>query len=152
MKLLPARRSLGIAAPGSDVKNAAKGLWRERGAAAVEFALVMPLLLTLVLGIAEFGRAWNIQTTLSAAAREGVRVMALQNDSSAARTATKAAAAPAVILTDGQITVSPSCPAAGTNPLATTTVTISYSMVFITSYFGIAPLSLTGRGVMRCNG
>ena len=56
----------------------------------------MPLLLILVLGIAEFGRAYNIQTTLSAAAREGVRAMALQNSASAARTATKAAAAPAV--------------------------------------------------------
>ena len=99
----------------------------------------MPLLLTLVLGIAEFGRAYNIQTTLSAAAREGVRVMALQNDASAARTATKSAAAPAVILTDGQITVSAACPAAGTNPSATTTVTVNYSMAFITSYFGIAP-------------
>ena len=33
-----------------------------------------------VMGIAEFGRAYYIQTTLSGAAREGVRVMALQND------------------------------------------------------------------------
>jgi Flp pilus assembly protein TadG len=149
---LPAQRSFGTAAPDAPDRDGTRRTRCERGAAAVEFALVMPLLLTLVLGIAEFGRAWNIQTTLSAAAREGVRVMALQNDPSAARTATKFAAAPAVILTDGQIAVSASCPAAGVNPLATTTVTISYSMAFITSYFGIAPLNLTGTGVMRCNG
>jgi Flp pilus assembly protein TadG len=57
---------------------------RDRGAAAVEFALVVPILLTLVIGIIEFGRAYNIQTTLSNAARDGVRVMALQNDVTAA--------------------------------------------------------------------
>jgi len=110
----------------------------------------MPLLLILVLGIAEFGRAYNIQTTLSAAAREGVRTMALTNNASTARTTTKSAAAPAVILTD--VTVSAACPAAGTNPSATATVTAKYTMAFITDFFGMAPLQLTGTGVMRCNG
>ena len=42
--------------------------------AAVEFAFIVPLLILLVLGIAEFGRAFQVQGTLSAAAREGVRV------------------------------------------------------------------------------
>ncbi|MCT1433984.1 pilus assembly protein, partial [Dietzia maris] len=51
---------------------------RDRGAAAVEFALVLPILLLLVLGILEFGRAYHVQTILSNAARDGVRVMALQ--------------------------------------------------------------------------
>jgi len=45
----------------------------DRGAAAVEFALVAPILILLVVGIAEFGRAYNVQNSLSAAAREGVR-------------------------------------------------------------------------------
>jgi len=111
----------------------------------------MPILLTLVLGIAEFSRAYNLQTTLYAAAREGVRVMALQNSPSAARTSTKSAAAPALILTDGQIAVSSSCPPAGTNPSATVTVTVTYPLTFITNFFGTAP-KLTGTGVMRCNG
>ena len=62
-----------------------KGLHKDRGAAAVEFALVMPVLLSLVVGIAEFGRAYNVQATLSGAAREGVRVMAVKNDAAAAR-------------------------------------------------------------------
>ena len=53
----------------------------ERGAAAVEFALVVPILIVLVLGIAEFGRAFFIQSTISGAAREGVRRMALLTDS-----------------------------------------------------------------------
>lgn len=68
-------------------------LERERGAAVVEFALIVPLLLLLVFGIAEFGRAYYLQTTISNAAREGVRVMALTGDQTRARNAAIAAAA-----------------------------------------------------------
>lgn len=122
----------------------------ERGAAAVEFALVLPVLLILVLGIVEFGRAYNIQTTLSAAAREGVRVMALQSSASQARAATKTAAQPTVALSDGEIAVSPaSCVVTG--PATSATVTVTYPMTFITNFFGTT-ITLTGKGVMRCNG
>lgn len=123
---------------------------RDRGAAAVEFALVVPVLLILVLGIVEFGRAYNIQTTLSSAAREGVRVMALQSSPSEAKTATRNAAAPAVVLADAQIAVSPSsCLVTGAPTSAT--VTVTYPMPFITNFFG-PTITLTGKGVMRCNG
>ncbi len=44
-----------------------------RGAAAVEFALVMPLLLMLVFGIIDFGLMINEKTVLANAAREGAR-------------------------------------------------------------------------------
>ncbi len=54
----------------------------ERGAVAVEFALLAPVLIMLLLGIMEFGRAYNVQITLSSAAREGVRVMAIGNNPS----------------------------------------------------------------------
>jgi len=120
----------------------------ERGAAAVEFAIVLPVLLLLVLGIVEFGRAYNIQTTLSGAAREGVREMALHNNQTAARETTKAAA-PQLSLTDGQIAVSPaSCPNDGSGQA---TVTVTYPMQFITNMFGTT-ITLSGKGVMRCNG
>ena len=101
---------------------------RERGASAVEFALVVPVLLMLVFGIAEFGRAYNTQAILSGAAREGVRAMALQNSKPAARSATKAAA-PTLGLSDAQITVSPtSCAVTGLNPPAQASVVVTYSM------------------------
>ena len=51
----------------------------ERGAAAVEFALVVPILLVLLLGIIEFGRAYNVQISLTHAARETARTMAIDN-------------------------------------------------------------------------
>jgi hypothetical protein len=49
----------------------------EHGAAAVEFALVVTLLLTLVGGIIDFGLMFNAQISLTHAAREGVRVEAI---------------------------------------------------------------------------
>jgi Flp pilus assembly protein TadG len=129
-----------------------KQLRNERGASAVEFAFIVPLLLILVLGIVEFAHAFQVQGTLSAAAREGVRVMALHNDPTEAKATVRTAADslnPA--LTDAQITISPSsCPQTGTS---TTLVrlTISYPMPFLTDFFG-ASVDLTGTGVMRCNG
>jgi Flp pilus assembly protein TadG len=39
----------------------------------VEFALVVPLLLVLLVGIIEFGRAWNCHQVITDAAREGAR-------------------------------------------------------------------------------
>lgn len=123
----------------------------ERGAAAVEFALVLPLLVLLLVGIAEFGRAYHIQATLSGAAREGVRVMALRNDPAAARSATRSAALP-VALSDGQIAVTPtSCAATGLTSPGTATVTATQNITFIGGFFG-ANITLTGRGVMQCNG
>ena len=124
----------------------------ERGATAVEFALIVPLLIVLVIGIAEFGRAFQVQGTLSAAAREGVRVMALQNDPVAARTAVRNAATSLnPTITDAEIVISPAtCP---TTNAGTTSVrlTISYPMPYLTGFFG-SGLGLTGTGVMRCNG
>lgn len=48
----------------------------ERGASAVEFALVVPLLLMLVLGIIDFGRLLFVTQSLTAAVREGGRELA----------------------------------------------------------------------------
>ncbi|NYJ74293.1 TadE/TadG family type IV pilus assembly protein [Allobranchiibius huperziae] len=126
---------------------------RERGAAAVEFALVAPLLILLAGGIMEFGRAYEAQTTLSGAARASVRVMALSNDPTAARTAAKSvASSSSITLSDSQIAVSPaSCATSGATPPATATVTISYPLHFFTNLFGTG-VTLTGRGSMRCNG
>ena len=51
--------------------------WRERGAAAVEFALVVPLLLTLVFGIISYGYLLSFRQSLSQAAAEGARAAAV---------------------------------------------------------------------------
>ena len=123
----------------------------ERGASAVEFGLVIPILLILVLGIIEFGHAFQVQGTLSAAAREGARAMALRNDQAQAKSAVRQAASvlePDVV--DSQITITPAaCPTgAGTTNVR---LTITYPMPFLTSFFG-ASITMSGTGVMRCQG
>jgi Flp pilus assembly protein TadG len=47
-----------------------------RGSVTVEAALMMPLILTLMLGVWEIGRAIELTSTLNAAAREGARMAA----------------------------------------------------------------------------
>lgn len=52
-----------------------------RGQAAVEFALVLPLLLILLVGLVEFGRAWNQHQVITDAAREAARKAAIHKES-----------------------------------------------------------------------
>lgn len=47
---------------------------REDGAAAVEFAFIVPVLIVLVFGIIQFGIAYNRQQGMHAVAREGARL------------------------------------------------------------------------------
>lgn len=48
----------------------------EKGQSLVEFVLVLPILLMLVLGVLEFGWMLNAKVTVNAAVREGARVRA----------------------------------------------------------------------------
>jgi Flp pilus assembly protein TadG len=124
----------------------------ERGAAAVEFALVLPLLLLIVFGIIDFGRAYNAQVTLTQAAREGARLAALNQSNVVSRT--QGAAIP---LTGVGVAVT-ACPSGSTGDAVVQT---TYTFTFVTPVRAIAGLfgstwgstiSMTGRGVMRCQG
>ena len=115
------------------------------GATMVEFALILPILLLLVIGIIQFGIAYNVQISLTGAAREGARVMAIQNDSGAARTATVNAAA---LNPDPAVTVSPDPCTRGQE----VTVTASRAVQINVPFFGNPTVNLEGVGVMRCGG
>lgn len=58
-----------------------RGVWGRRGQAAVEFALVLPFLLIMLVGIIEFGRAWNEHQVITDAAREAARKGAIWDES-----------------------------------------------------------------------
>lgn len=49
----------------------------ERGQNIAEFALLVPLFLLVLVGLFEFGRAWNVYQVVVNAAREGGRVASL---------------------------------------------------------------------------
>jgi Flp pilus assembly protein TadG len=53
---------------------------KDDGQALVEFALITPFLLLFLLGIIEFGRAWNEHQVLTDATREGARQAAVYDD------------------------------------------------------------------------
>ncbi len=127
----------------------------DSGAAAVEFALLLPVLLLVTFGIIDFGRALNAQVTLTQAAREGARLAALGQPNVVSRTQAAATGLSPVI-----VAVNP-CPA-GANQTSNATVHVSYPFSFITPIGAIAGmfgqstlgsnLTLTATGVMPCGG
>jgi Flp pilus assembly protein TadG len=127
---------------------------RDSGAAAVEFALLLPILLLLIFGMIDFGRALNAQITLTQAAREGVRLASIGQDQSEVQRSTSAAATGLT----GVIVVVTSCPpGAGPDQEAVVTATYAYSLVTpigaITGLFGnggSSQVTLTGHAVMPC--
>ncbi len=98
---------------------------RERGAVLVEMALVVPLLLLVVAGVADLGRAYFIHAAVQEAAQEGAIYAAFHPaDPMGARMATiDTVDFPSLSLADVTVT----CPAP--NQVA---VTVSYSMALIT--------------------
>lgn len=56
---------------------------RQRGAAAVEFALVLPILLLILLGIIDFGLYFYNDLQLTHAARDAARYLSVDNPSDA---------------------------------------------------------------------
>ena len=68
---------------GQEMRTLAK---HDKGQSLVEFALVIPILLLLMVGIMEFSRAWMTKNIMTAAAREGARVLAVGEDGVAAAT------------------------------------------------------------------
>jgi Flp pilus assembly protein TadG len=120
----------------------------------VEFALLLPMLLLLVFGLIDFGRALNAQITLTQAAREGARLAALgqSNANVVSRTQTAATG-----LSQVSVTVT-ACPGGGQT--ADATVQASYQFSFVTPLGAIARLlggsgpastiTLTATGVMAC--
>ncbi|MGH7579909.1 MAG: TadE/TadG family type IV pilus assembly protein [Gemmatimonadales bacterium] len=61
------------------------------GQALVEFALILPIMLLIMVGILEFARAWNLHQALTDATREGARRAAVADEDMASPDSAKAA-------------------------------------------------------------
>ena len=120
---------------------------RIRGQSLVEFALVLPIFLLLLIGIAEFGRAWMTRNILTGASREAVRIAAVQqgNEASARSRANEILASAKI--SGGQVSFDPG----GSAPYGTYTATVSCPFPVTVAGFlpGLANITLSSSTTMR---
>lgn len=127
-------------------------MFNERGASAVEFALLLPLLMMILFGIIEFGMALYRQSIITNASREGARLGIVQ--SIPAITTGQINAAIDNYLTVAGITpgtVTRAIVAGGvTGTPVTVTLTLPYTFNVLPGLTSIAPtINLTAQTVMR---
>ncbi len=133
----------------------ARGRRSDRGAVAVEMALVMPVLLLVVAAIIDFGRAFMAQQTLTAAAREGARYNAVRSADSLTLQRARDNAGLGGNLGSGTITVTiaTSC---GANPMPDTNlVRVSAPFRYLILHLFVPTINdgtFTAQGSMRCAG
>lgn len=130
---------------------------KERGAVAVEMAMVLPLLLLILIGTMEFGRVFNVQNSLTQAAREGARHAAIHyNKADLDVSGTALASAPSLNGLGVTVTDNADDCAPGEDVQVTTSVTLASMSGFLDAGWfgspGLFPMKLTGVGVMRCGG
>lgn len=122
--------------------------WRDRGAAAVEMALILPLLMVVVAGIVDFGRYFLQEIQLTNAAREGARVAVIGEPDVLARVEAAAPGIPGLTMT--------STPCAGAGSTVEITVTDpDFEWIILEPMLGLFPGSVTlpdatSTAAMRC--
>lgn len=123
-----------------------------RGATVVEFAIVAPLLLTLVLGVVQLSLAMNRAQGLHAAAREGARAASLETTTDAQ---VRSAVASALDGVTGAATSTVTITPATDRPCdqrsgQTVTVQVSAPASLDLPLLGARQLTLHGKGSFRC--
>ncbi|TQS40725.1 TadE/TadG family type IV pilus assembly protein [Cryptosporangium phraense] len=122
----------------------------DRGAAAIELAIILPIMLVMIFGVIDFGRLISAQATLSDAAREGARALAFNQDATLR--------AQKVTGTTGTtVTASVPCPTSGSTAASTATVTVSQTFTYLTPILTLlggsgTTKTITATGVMPCLG
>jgi Flp pilus assembly protein TadG len=131
------------------------GAKRERGAAAVEFALVVLPLLLLLFGIIEFGRVYFVQLSLTNAARDAARTVAISDDP--LELEASLAGAPGIRHGSGASVVVSPADGCATSSTVRVSVTITQAETILGILDGpngeaLIPLTLTGKATTVCGG
>ena len=126
-----------------------------RGAALVEFAIVAPFLLLMLVGMIEFGRALILKQSLNAAARVGVREATLPGSTVASVKAAAEAIAGLATTAEVDVAVTPNLDTEEVNAGDTITVSVGAPISAITKmgsfWFG-ADFEVTADAAMRKEG
>jgi Flp pilus assembly protein TadG len=117
-----------------------------RGQSLVELALVMPVILVILLGAVDLGRAYYFQVSITDAAREGVRVASnpSRNDSDI-RAAVVGEGGSTITIDADRISIDPSPTRTSGHPV---TVTVSYDFTTITPLVGM----IVDEGILNISG
>lgn len=114
----------------------------------MEMALLLPILLTLVMGIISFGMGYSTKITLTAGVREGARALALGGTDEDARARVKDLTTKLnPPLADSDITISSRCAIGDTSGRAQLSAkySLGYNLLFAKGTWAIK-----ATGVMRC--
>lgn len=120
-----------------------------QGTAAVEFALILPILLMLVFGIIEFGRAFMVAQVLTTAAREGARAAVLAGATGSAVSEKVNTVLMAAAISSQTVTTTVS-PADLSTARTGTTVTVQVSVPYASITWLPAPSWIMGNSTLRC--
>ena len=132
---------------------------RERGAVAIEMAIVLPLLLLIIGGMIDLGRLFFVQTMVTNAAREGARMKSLGYTNAVSDTRVTNAS-PGLAGLGGAPTITyvacPSSPGPADAASATVSAPLFEWLILgnIASFFGATPTAPdpTATASMRCLG
>ncbi|KAB7741872.1 hypothetical protein GA707_16800 [Nostocoides sp. F2B08] len=119
----------------------------ESGAAAVEFAILLPILIIILGGIIDVGRLLYYDITASNAAREGVRMVALGMPADAPTRAM--ASVPDSI--EGQFTF-PSAGPCAAGAIATYAVSSEFTWILLDAFVPLASPNVYAEAAMACGG
>jgi Flp pilus assembly protein TadG len=123
---------------------------KRRAAAVVEMAVVLPILLTILFGIIEFGWMFMVYNNMTNAAREGCRVAALEGSTETDINTRISKYMTLVGLTNYQVTLLHATP---TDPTETVTIKVPYGSVsLLGGYFGPTNYDLASKACMRKEG
>jgi Flp pilus assembly protein TadG len=112
-------------------------LWRDgRGGAAVEFAILAPVLFTILLGIIEMGRMFYVRQALEYATEQAARYYMLNPAATDVTTQLRNAMAggmgPSVA-----VVYNDTAPCNGKTTVTCTTITATYTFVTVAAYLGL---------------
>ncbi|WP_322095792.1 TadE/TadG family type IV pilus assembly protein [Phycicoccus flavus] len=118
----------------------------------MEFAILLPVLVLIIGGIVDFGRAYFTQIVLTNAAREGTRVAVTKSPVADITTRTQAAAKP-VVDSGYPVVVGVTGDCSALTPSATVVVTATvsnFSYFFLDGFIPGLPHTISSRSQMGC--